>query len=69
MGIAWRLTLVVAAVSATMGVLEGLGIANLRPIASHETFWEFANTSLLVTIVLLLVDVLQTRQHPRHRWR
>ena len=68
MSIAWRIALAVAGISAILGILEGLGIQGLRPIGSHESFWEFTNTCLLVSIVFLLAQVLHDAHRGRQSW-
>jgi hypothetical protein len=68
MGVAWRVALATGLISALLGILEGLGVTELAAIGSHESFWQFANTCLLMTIAFVLADGVTGRHRRTHPW-
>jgi hypothetical protein len=63
--------LVMGTLSALGGVLEGVGFEELREIASHESYWEFANSCFRASIGFFLAELVHQniKRDGRRGWR
>ena len=63
--------LAIGSISAMCGVLEGRGFEELQQIASHESYWEFANSCFRASIAFFLAELVHQniRRERRRGWR